>query len=109
VRAAIYSRFSTDRQSESSIADQMRVRTDWCTKNGAAVVAQFEDQGISGAAIGNRPGLRQALAASVDVLVVMDLTRLSRSQADLPKLIDRLMEGSARCLPKGVEPFRRTS
>jgi site-specific DNA recombinase len=98
MRAAIYSRFSTDRQSESSIADQVRVCTEWCTKNGSTVVAQFEDQGISGAAIGNRPGLQQTLAARVDVLVVMDLTRLSRSQADLPKLIDRLVHRGVRVI-----------
>jgi site-specific DNA recombinase len=90
-RAAIYARFSTDKQSESSIADQVRVCTEWCVKNGAPVAAAFEDQGISGAVIGNRPGLQAALAAQVEVLVVMDLTRLARSQADLPKLIDRLV------------------
>lgn len=95
-RAAIYSRFSTDKQSESSIDDQIRVCTDWCARNHAEVVARFEDQGISGAAIGNRPGLQQALLVSVDVLVVMDLTRLSRSQADLPKLIDRLVHRGVR-------------
>ncbi len=95
-RGAIYARFSTDKQSESSIADQVRVCTEWCVKNGATVTATFEDQGISGAAIGNRPGLQAALTASVDVLVVMDLTRLSRSQADLPKLIDRLVHRGVR-------------
>src|SRR5579864_634225 len=98
MRAAIYSRFSTDRQSESSIADQNRVCATWCERNAAALIARFEDQGISGAAIGNRPGLRAALAAEVDVLVVMDLTRLSRSQADLPKLIDRLVHRGVRVI-----------
>ena len=98
LRGAIYSRFSTDKQSESSIEDQVRVCTEWCTKNGATVVARFEDQGISGAAIGNRPGLQQALAAPVEVLVLMDLTRLSRSQADLPKLIDRLVHRGVRVI-----------
>lgn len=96
MKAAIYSRFSADRQSESSIADQNRVCSDWCERNHATVVARFEDQGISGAAIGNRPGLQAALAAAVDVLVVIDLTRLSRSQADLPKLIDRLVHRGVR-------------
>jgi site-specific DNA recombinase len=96
MKAAVYSRFSTDRQTESSIADQVRVCTDWCRKNGAQVIARFEDQGISGAAIGNRPGLQAALATAVDVLVVMDLTRLSRSQADLPKVIDRLVHRGVR-------------
>jgi DNA invertase Pin-like site-specific DNA recombinase len=98
MKAATYARFSTDRQSESSIADQNRVCSDWCERNAATIVARFEDQGISGAAIGNRPGLQAALAAAVDVLVVMDLTRLSRSQADLPKLIDRLVHRGVRVI-----------
>ena len=96
MRAAIYARFSTDLQSESSIADQNRVCGEWCERGGAIVVARFEDQGISGAAIGNRPGLQTALAAQIEVLVVMDLTRLSRSQADLPKIIDRLVHRGVR-------------
>jgi site-specific DNA recombinase len=96
MRGAVYSRFSTDRQTESSIEDQNRVCTEWCQRNDVTVVARFEDQGISGGAIGNRPGLQAALAAQVDVLIVMDLTRLSRSQADLPKIIDRLVHRGTR-------------
>ena len=94
MRAAIYARFSTDRQSESSIEDQYRVCSERCSREGLQVVARFEDQGISGAAIGNRPGflamIEAANAGRFDVLLVMDLTRLSRSQGDLSKVIDRL-------------------
>jgi site-specific DNA recombinase len=94
VKAAIYARYSTDRQSESSIEDQYRVCSERCAKEGLQVVARFEDQGISGAAIGNRPGflamVEAGTAGRFDVLVVMDLTRLSRSQGDLSKVIDRL-------------------
>jgi site-specific DNA recombinase len=36
------------------------------------------------------------LAAQFDLVVVMDLSRLSRSQADLPKLIDRLVHRGVR-------------
>jgi site-specific DNA recombinase len=96
VKAAIYARYSTDRQTESSIVDQYRVCEDWCQKNGATVVARFEDQGISGVAMGNRPGLQSLLVAQVDVVLVMDLTRLSRSQADLPKMIDRFVARGIR-------------
>src|SRR5215469_15953675 len=96
MRAAIYVRFSTDKQEKSTITDQNQVCANWCERNGATVAVRFEDQGISGAAIGNRPGLQAALGAAVDVLVVMDLTRLSRSQADLPKLIDRLVHRGVR-------------
>jgi site-specific DNA recombinase len=96
MRAALYARFSTDRQTESSIEDQYRVCAEWCARNDFSVVARFEDQGISGAAIGNRPGLQALLAGGFDVIAVMDLTRLSRSQGDLPKIIDRLVHRGTR-------------
>jgi site-specific DNA recombinase len=73
MRAALYARFSTDRLTESSIIDQNRVCEAWCEKNGATVVARFEDQGISGGAIDNRPGLTTMLAAPINLIVVMDL------------------------------------
>jgi site-specific DNA recombinase len=93
MRAAIYSRFSTDKQTESSIADQVRVCTEYAEKHGLTVVQRFEDQGISGAAMGNRPGflaMRDAAKArQFDTLLVMDTTRLARSQ-ELAPLVDRL-------------------
>jgi site-specific DNA recombinase len=98
MKAAIYARFSTDRQSESSILDQKRVCSEWCDRNCVAVAAEFDDLGISGAAVGNRPGLTSLLGARVGVVVVMDLTRLSRSQADLPKIIDRLVHRGIRVI-----------
>jgi site-specific DNA recombinase len=98
VKAALYSRFSTDRQNEFSIADQVRICSEYIQRQGWTVVERFEDQGISGAALGNRPGvqllLQGALAHRFGVIVVTDLTRLSRSQGDLSKMIDRLtMQG----------------
>ena len=55
-KGAIYSRFSTDKQTESSIADQVRACTEYAEKNGMSVTHTFEDQGISGAAIGTARG-----------------------------------------------------
>jgi site-specific DNA recombinase len=94
MRAAIYSRFSTDRQDLHTIADQLRVCSEWAKREGAMVALTFADEGISGAAIGNRPGFIAAMRAAqnreFDVLVAMDLSRLSRSQGDLAKTVDRL-------------------
>ena len=56
MKAVIYSRFSTDRQHESSITDQMRICTEYAEREEMTIVAQYDDQGISGAALGNRPG-----------------------------------------------------
>jgi site-specific DNA recombinase len=100
MKAAIYSRFSTDRQTDSSIADQVRVCTEHAERQGWQIVARFEDQGISGAALGNRPGvlkLREgALAHRFDAVLVTDLSRLSRSNGDLSTLIDRLVNKNIR-------------
>lgn len=100
MRAAIYSRFSTDRQSESSIEDQVRICSEYATREGMTVCERFADYGISGASIGNRPGyikLREALLARrVDVVLVTDLSRLSRSTGDLNKEIDRFVARGVR-------------
>jgi site-specific DNA recombinase len=86
-----YARYSTDKQTEASIVDQQRRCCEYATARGWAVATQFVDEGISGAALGNRPGLQAALGAAKagDVLLVVDLTRLSRSQ-ELAPLLDRL-------------------
>ena len=42
MKACIYSRFSTDRQNESSIADQVRVCTEYAERAGMTVAARFE-------------------------------------------------------------------
>jgi site-specific DNA recombinase len=113
MKAALYSRFSTDRQNESSIADQVRVCTEYVERQGWKVVERFEDQGISGAALGNRPGVLMlqegALARRFDAVVVTDLSRLSRSQGDLSKMIDRLTARGVRVIgvQDGYDSTRR--
>lgn len=102
MRAAVYSRFSTDRQNESSMADQVRFCTEYAARQGWQTVELFEDQGISGAALGNRPGVLRlqegAFARRFDVVLVTDLSRLSRSQGDLSKMIDRLVAKGLRVI-----------
>jgi len=102
MKVAIYSRFSTDRQTDSSIADQERVCTEHAERHGWTVVERFKDEGISGAALGNRQGalelMEAGLAGSVDIVLVTDLSRLSRSMADLSKMIDRLVVKGVRVI-----------
>jgi DNA invertase Pin-like site-specific DNA recombinase len=113
MKAVIYSRFSTDRQNESSIADQVRICTEYAIHNGMRVTTCYEDQGISGAALGNRPGVLRmqeaAMAGQFDVLLVTDLTRLSRSNGDLSKMIDRLTARGIRVIgvQDGYDSSRR--
>lgn len=114
MKAAIYSRFSTDRQTDSSIADQVRVCTEYAEGQGWSVAQKFEDQGISGAALGNRPGvlrMREAgMAGRFDVLLVCDLNRLARSE-DLPPLISRLRFRGVRIIgvQDGFDSSARTA
>src|ERR1039458_7517370 len=93
MKVAIYSRFSTDKQTESSIADQVRVCTEYAQRQGWTITQRFEAQAISGATVGGRPGcvalLEAAHARTFDVLLVADTTRLARSQ-ELAPMIDRL-------------------
>lgn len=95
--ARLYARYSTDRQSETSTADQLRVMRAHAAAQGWPVSSEHVDEGISGAAIGNRPGLKALLdlIAPREVLIVTDLSRLSRSQ-DLAPLITRLRHRGVR-------------
>ncbi|HEY4969970.1 MAG TPA: recombinase family protein [Steroidobacteraceae bacterium] len=93
-RAATYARFSTDKQTETSIDDQRRACNEYAKQNGLKVVHEFADLAISGASFGNRPGVTQlqkaAFAGEIDVIIIADLTRLSRNSADLPKFLERV-------------------
>jgi DNA invertase Pin-like site-specific DNA recombinase len=61
VKVAIYSRFSSELQSENSITDQIALCQRWAERNGHEVVAKYEDRAISGTTR-DRPGLLQLLA-----------------------------------------------
>lgn len=93
-RAAIYARFSTELQNPLSTADQITLCREYARREGFHVVAAYEDAGISGAAIQNRPGLINLLddakAGKFDAVIVEELDRLSRSMADLAGIFDKL-------------------
>ena len=97
MRCLVYARYSTDRQTESSIEDQLRVCREFAQSRGWHVAEEFSDHGISGAALGNRPGALRAIAAlgPGDALLVNDLSRLFRSQ-DLAPLVARIDHRGAR-------------
>jgi DNA invertase Pin-like site-specific DNA recombinase len=83
MRAALYARFSTDKQ--ASIDDQLRVCRSIAEQHGLDVVATFEDAAISGGT-SQRPGYQALLAAArrhdVDVIVAEDASRLWRNMAE---------------------------
>ncbi len=93
-RAATYARYSTNLQDEMTIEDQQRQCRLFADKHGIEIVHEFTDLGISGVALGNRPGVNALMKAAgsgdFDVVIFADLSRLSRTNADLPRLIKRL-------------------
>ena len=93
--AAIYTRYSTDRQSESSLADQERVCRLRADAQGWIVAAVHGDDCVSGSTpVEARPGgralLADALAARFDVLLVEGLDRLSRDLVESERVVRRL-------------------
>jgi DNA invertase Pin-like site-specific DNA recombinase len=92
MRAAIYSRFSSENQSASSLADQIEVCSRYITKSGWTAVTTYSDAAMSGASR-FRPGYQQLLAdldcGVFDVVVVEALDRLGRKLADIADLYDR--------------------
>lgn len=92
MKAVIYARFSTDKQSDSSIEDQARNCLRYAERSGMTITSRFEDKAISGASK-NRPGF-DAMKVSADrgefdVLLVDDLSRLSRDDVEMKQVIRR--------------------
>lgn len=87
MRAVIYSRFSSEKQSETSLQDQERICAARAARDGLEVTERFSDEGVSGSTpLASRPGGRGLLAAMFakrfDVLIVEGLDRLSRDQVE---------------------------
>jgi site-specific DNA recombinase len=93
MRAVIYARYSSDRQREASIEDQVRTCRAWVEREGADLVATYTDHAVSGQ-IRMRPGyqklLEAARAGKFDVVVAEALDRLSRDQEDVAGLFKHL-------------------
>lgn len=95
MRAAIYARYSSERQSETSLDDQIRRARAACDGLAAAVVAVHGDNAVSGSTpVGHRPGgralLADALAGRIDLLVLEGLDRLSREVGEQERIVKRL-------------------
>ena len=95
-RCAIYARYSSDLQSPTSIEDQHQLCRAYAERRSWAVVSLFEDAALSGFGIEHRPGYQQLLAAALsspaafEVVLVEDLSRLTRDMAELLRVTTRL-------------------
>src|SRR5690348_5592404 len=97
LRAAIYARFSSDLQRETSLDDQIASARRFANAHGWTIHPDhmFSDSAISGASL-DRPGLQRLLARATerprpfDVLVVDDSSRVSRDLADALRVLQQL-------------------
>lgn len=94
-RVALYARFSTDLQRQTSIADQLRAARHRAAKEGWPIVAEHADEGVSGSVPvtlrrGGKSLLADALAARFDILIVEGLDRLSRDMGEQDQVVKRL-------------------
>lgn len=110
VRIAIYARYSSDAQREASIGDQVRNCNAFAQRQGWPAATVYSDHAISGAR-NDRPGYLALLAAAheVDIILVDDLSRLSRDSAELALSIRRLRFAGARVIgvSDGVDTARK--
>ena len=93
LRAAIYARFSTDMQSDSSIDDQVRTCREFADQQGLEIVEIYSDRATSGASLmrsGIQKLLRDADAGAFDVVISEAMDRLSRNQADIATIFQKL-------------------
>lgn len=92
MRAAIYARFSTEKQSGESVEDQLRECERLAERHGFTVVSRFSDAAISGGTT-VRPGYQAMLAAArrgeFNVILAEDTSRLWRNMAEqAPRLAE---------------------
>ncbi len=118
LRCAIYARFSCDRQRDTSIEDQVRRCSQYIEQGGGVVdpALVFTDFAISGATT-DRPGFEAliklvlAKQRALDVVVVEDLSRLTRDFADAGQLFKQLQYAQVRMLGvgDGIDTSARSS
>ena len=84
--AAAYARYSTDRQTDNSIAYQMSKIYEYCAKNGITVTASYADEAATGTNTENRVEFLKMLAAATnkefEAVIIYDITRGSRDVGD---------------------------
>ena len=94
IRVAIYSRYSSENQSDNSIEDQIRLCREKAEREGWHIAEIYTDAAISGSSILRRPGvqmlMRDAMTGTVDIVLAEALDRVSRDQEDIAGIYKRL-------------------
>jgi site-specific DNA recombinase len=112
LRCAIYARFSSDRQNQTSILDQIRKCRDYATRQGWLVLDQhvYSDEAIAATSMA-RKGLQRLLTAAnvsdrmFDCILIDDTSRLTRKLADALNLYEKLTFAGVRlvAVSQGVD------
>lgn len=113
LRCAIYARFSSDRQSPSSITDQIRKCREYAAQQGWTVLDShvYSDEAAAATEM-ERSGLQGLLAAATansvrrfDCILIDDSSRLTRRLADALNLFERLTFAGIRvvAVSQGVD------
>jgi site-specific DNA recombinase len=99
MRTVAYARYSTEMQRAASITDQLRNIRQRCEREGWADPVVYSDEAISGAR-SDRPQFLALIADAdkFDVLLVDDLSRLSRDKDDTGKALKRLAFSGVRVI-----------
>ena len=106
MRYAIYARYSSDLQRQSSIADQIRKCDEFGQAQGWTKDGVFTDEAVSGVST-ERPGLQRLLAAAFsthrpfDIILVDDTSRISRNLSDAVQLFEKLRFAGLRVIAVG--------
>lgn len=99
-RVALYARYSSDNQSESSIDDQFRLCRLQAMRERWEVAGTYRDAAISGASTILRTGIQQlvrdAQRGLFEVVLAEALDRISRDQADVASLFKHLRFAGVR-------------
>ena len=98
---AAYCRYSSDKQRDASIVDQLRNIEQYCDRMGWPQPVLYQDEATSGALL-VRPGIDAMMTAAqrhaFDVLLVDDQSRLGRDMSETPRIIKQLKFAGIRVI-----------
>ncbi len=103
IRVALYARYSTDKQKETSIDDQLRAAKARALAQGWHVTAIHQDEGISGSTplmlrAGGKALMADVLAQRVDVIILEGLDRLGREVGESETIVKRIEHRGIRII-----------
>lgn len=111
MRTAAYARYSSDQQRDASLDDQLRNCRTYCARQGWPDPVVYTDAAISGARQ-DRAGYNRLLndAQHFDVILVDDLSRLSRDSIECQRAIRKLTFAGIQLIgvSDGVDTGRRS-